>query len=143
MQVSLMRNPIRRHNEHRRRKRERLRDVVHRIEKGLVAAVGQHHGELVAAEPARHAAGPVSDKDELRGDMAQKRVARVVPVLVVDLFEPSQVQHQRRRPSPSLGEGGVSLVQPAPVRQASELVVRPEGIVGSPTWVGDEVWSVG
>lgn len=77
---------------------DRPRRVVGEDLCGRQRRVGQEDAELVTAEARRD--GPVdlaSEPLEHAGDTAQQRVARRMPVAVIDQLELIEVAHQRRR----------------------------------------------
>ena len=90
-----------------------------------VRARPQHHGELVAAQPGEHVAGPQHARQP-GPDAAQQLVADVVPQRVVDLLEPVEVQQQHGQP----------VFRPAPVQQLRELVLQQPPVAQAGQLVG-------
>ena len=72
----------------------------------LAAGIGQHQGELVAAEAGDDVRFAGADADDRRG-LDQRRAAGQMPVRVVDPLEPVEIdEQQRQRPAAARGALG-------------------------------------
>jgi len=117
---------------HRDRDRAAARQQVHRFGDdgeqlrrhllGGAGLLGQHEGELVAAEPKRRAAAGLGPVTQAAGEQDQQLVAAAVADLFVDGGEVVQVE-QREHDRPGRVAAGDVLVQRVPVAQPGERVV--------------------
>ncbi len=78
---------------------EPQRELVHGV---AVVNVGEHHGELVAADPADQSAARELRREAAR-HLAQHLVSDIVAERVVHLFEPAEIEHQQRDAVPRHG----------------------------------------
>ena len=114
---------------------QRLAHALDRVVHGAraPAEVGQHDDELVAAE-ARHEVALAHAAPQPPRDLAQRRVARRVPVRVVDRLEAVEVEHHdpdRARPRAGPRQRRLErALQRAPVGEPRQRVVV--GLVAGP-----------